>query len=39
MHHLEVTQTMTALAGKFPEGVKLVSHVAENGTREEKDRL
>ena len=30
---------MRALAGKFPEGVKLVAHVAENGTREQKDRL
>jgi hypothetical protein len=38
-HHLEVTQIMRALAGKFPEGVKLVAHVAENGTWEQKDRL
>ena len=38
-HQEEVEKIMRALAGKFPEGIQLIAHVAENGTREEKGRM
>jgi len=38
-HQEEVETIMRALAGKFPEGIQLIAHVAENGTREEKGRM
>ena len=38
-HAREVATIARALAGRYPEGVRLVARVAESGTEQEKERL
>jgi len=38
-HAREAATIARALAGRYPEGVRLVARVAESGTEQEKERL